>query len=292
MGETAALASALIGALESIFIRSLTQKVPILIMNTTLAIFVTLFYLIIFPLSGQASDLRHAPLFIVALTVASGAIGLTVGFTLNNTSLKLAGVARALPTQRSSFAIFTLTFAVLFLDEHVTWFTVLGMVSVLTGLYAISDAGKKASPSAEGSRKNLGLLLAIASGLVGAGLTYAIRIALKELPVVTVNFIRFPAGAIALLAVASLLPGGYHPAKYGRKALITMALVGFVGFGLGSFTFTYAVQQAGAAKTAILSSTAPLFALPLSLLILKEKVTLRLAMGTVLSVVGIALIVL
>ena len=288
-----ALASALIGALESIFIRSLAQKVPILIMNTTLAIFVTVFYAIVFPFSGQASDLWHAPPSIIALTLLSGAVGLTLGFTLNNTSLKLAGVARALPAQRSSFAIFTLTFAILFLDEHVTWMTVAGMVLVLAGLYAISDAGKRASPLVKGgSRKNLGLALAVASGLVGAAITNVIRVALKELPVLSVNSLRFSAGAISLLTVVSLLPGSYHPTRYGRRALITMALVGFIGYGMGSFTFTYAVDQAGAAKTAILSSTAPLFALPLSLLILKEKVTLRLAMGTVMSVVGIALIVL
>ena len=50
------------------------------------------------------------------------------------------------------------------------------------------------------------------------------------------------------------------------------------------------IQRAGAARTAILSSTGPLFALPLAALALQERVTRQIAVGTVLSIAGIWLV--
>jgi drug/metabolite transporter (DMT)-like permease len=55
--------------------------------------------------------------------------------------------------------------------------------------------------------------------------------------------------------------------------------------------FVLAVQRAGAAKTAVLSSTAPLFALPLAALLLGERLTGRVILGTLLSIAGVWLVV-
>ncbi|MBI4297469.1 MAG: DMT family transporter [Chloroflexi bacterium] len=292
MGEAAGLAAAFIGALQSIFISSLARRVPVWVINATTGIFVSLFYGIALLASGQADDLWHAPILIVGLTALSGVLGFTVGFTMNAMGLKLAGVARALPTQMSAYTVFTLIMAFLLLNEDITWLTALGLGFILVGVYAVSEAGRKGpSVTAAETGKRLGLALALGSGLIGAMATFIIKMALEDLPVVTVNFIRFPSGVLSLIALASVLPTGYHPTRYGRQALAIMAAVGFVGFGLGSFSFTYAVGHAGAAKTAILISTTPLFALPMSLLILKEKITARLVTGTVLSILGIILVV-
>ncbi|MCA1670303.1 MAG: DMT family transporter [Thermomicrobia bacterium] len=51
------------------------------------------------------------------------------------------------------------------------------------------------------------------------------------------------------------------------------------------------MKIAGAGRTAVLGATAPLFALPLSMLVLGERPGLRAVMGTLLTVVGIALVV-
>lgn len=69
-----------------------------------------------------------------------------------------------------------------------------------------------------------------------------------------------------------------------------LTIAGVVGTGVGSLLFIYAVQEAGAGKTAVLSSISPLFALPLSVLFLGEKITRWLLLGTALAVVGIILL--
>jgi drug/metabolite transporter (DMT)-like permease len=70
-----------------------------------------------------------------------------------------------------------------------------------------------------------------------------------------------------------------------------VALGGILGMGLGGLLYIAAVQDAGAGKAAILSATSPLFALPLAMLFLAERVTPRLMAGTLVSIVGISLVV-
>ena len=82
------------------------------------------------------------------------------------------------------------------------------------------------------------------------------------------------------------------PASYGRRSLATMTAAGVLGTGAGSLLWVVGVQHAGAARTAILSSTAPLFALPLAAVFLHERITRRVAVGTVLSIAGIWLVTL
>jgi len=59
---------------------------------------------------------------------------------------------------------------------------------------------------------------------------------------------------------------------------------------LCSVTFLLAIQFTGAAKTATLTSTAPLFGVPMSLLT-GEKLTWQTVMGSIVSVAGIWMVV-
>ena len=67
-------------------------------------------------------------------------------------------------------------------------------------------------------------------------------------------------------------------------ALITA--VGILGTGMGSVLYIFAVAEAGAARAVILNSISPLIALPLSMLVLRERPTGRIGAGTLLCVAG------
>ena len=54
--------------------------------------------------------------------------------------------------------------------------------------------------------------------------------------------------------------------------------------------FVTAISLAGAGKTASLSATSPLFAAPLAALFLKEPLTRRLILGTLVSAAGVWLL--
>ena len=62
--------------------------------------------------------------------------------------------------------------------------------------------------------------------------------------------------------------------------------------GIGSILYVNAVFFTGAAVTSVIASTAPLFALPFTIVFLKERVTLLILLGTILTISGVWLVVL
>jgi drug/metabolite transporter (DMT)-like permease len=104
--------------------------------------------------------------------------------------------------------------------------------------------------------------------------------------------VRTPIGAAGLLLVSFTSRRARLLAVIAdRQQLAIIAVAGIVGTALGSLCYVYAVVEVGAARAAVLSATSPLMALPLAVLFLKERITARVAVGTVACVAGIALVV-
>ena len=75
-------------------------------------------------------------------------------------------------------------------------------------------------------------------------------------------------------------------------SIAVVAMAGILGTGVGSVLFIYAVQDIGAAKTAFLTTSAPVFALPMGVVLLSEKLTRRELAGTLATIAGIWLVLL
>jgi drug/metabolite transporter (DMT)-like permease len=71
-----------------------------------------------------------------------------------------------------------------------------------------------------------------------------------------------------------------------------VALAGLIGTGIGSVLFIYAVENLGAARTAFVTTSAPLFALPMGFLFLSERLTPRILLGTGVTIAGLWLVLL
>ena len=69
-----------------------------------------------------------------------------------------------------------------------------------------------------------------------------------------------------------------------------MLLAGILGTYLSSLFYVISVQKLGAGKTAILASIGPLFALPFAFFWLKEKINRQTIAGTILSIIGLVII--
>ena len=77
-----------------------------------------------------------------------------------------------------------------------------------------------------------------------------------------------------------------------KRATKLVLIAGFFGMGIGSILYVNAVFFTGATVTSVIAATAPLFALPFTILFLKEKVTPFLLLGTFLTISGVWLVVL
>ncbi len=292
MGELYAIGSAFFWAVNSLLVRSQAHRIDSISLNALQYLFAAIFFLPIPLLSGQVASLTQvAPTWLGAL-VATALIGMGGGDTLYVRSLGLIGVSRAFPVATSGYLLLTFVVAVALLGEAITVKALLGGAAVAGGisLVALSTPQDPSVRTSSGRRVTLGLLSAAGAALCWAIAVSILKLALAEVDVVTANAIRLPVVALSLLAL-SAGRRTFRPKDYGWRPTAVVGLAGVLGITIGSLFFLRAVQAVGAAKTAVLSSTSPLFAVPLSILFLGERPSLPAILGTLLCVGGVILLV-
>ena len=135
-----------------------------------------------------------------------------------------------------------------------------------------------------------GLALCALAAVCWAATASVLKATLAGVDVLAANSLRIPSVAFALSAV-TLVHHGFDRTVYTPRTVLVVSVAGVLGLGLGSLLFLFGIQEAGAAKTAMLSSTSPVFAAGLALVVLRERLTLTLAAGTALSVAGAWLVI-
>ena len=68
-------------------------------------------------------------------------------------------------------------------------------------------------------------------------------------------------------------------------------LTGLVGVGFSLIAYSYAVKFVGATVTAVVIAAAPVFTAPLSAIYLGEDVNRKVVIGTLLTIIGVFLVV-
>lgn len=135
-----------------------------------------------------------------------------------------------------------------------------------------------------------GLALIVAAALLWALASVWLRVAAVGVEPVLGQGMRMLA-ATAAMAVMALHSGqSLSPLRYGKRTLLGMGFVGVMDTGVSSVLFLLAMQRAGSGAATLLSSTAPLVALPLAVVVLRERVTRRTAVGAALTVAGVCIV--
>jgi S-adenosylmethionine uptake transporter len=177
--------------------------------------------------------------------------------------------------------------AAIFLDEPITLGIALGSLVTLSGLALIVFTRPGDRPR-EG-RTGLGLAMATAASVAWAISLLLLKPAMGSLEAVTAQAVRLPLAGLVLLAT----PWGWGAAtqmgRASRGVFLRVALLGAVTAG-SSVLFVTGVKLADIAVAAVLSSTAPLFAIPLGLIFLGERLTARAVLGTIVTIAGLALL--
>ncbi len=111
------------------------------------------------------------------------------------------------------------------------------------------------------------------------------------------NAIRLPFAAVILCVMAWKSqsvnrlnsPVGYDNPRSGKVLMILLG-ASLIGTSLGIFLYSEAAQQAGAAFTSLMLTASPLFSIPISWIINREKITLLELMGLILILSGVILV--
>jgi transporter family protein len=290
-GELLALISALLWAIASVLLAIGAGRIHVVPLNLIRCIVSTSFFWALLPFYGGLKALAEIPPSAWPWLVVSVLALLVVGDTLYFRSLDLAGVSWAMPVA-SVNPLWAVLLASIFLDEPLTWPLLLGALLVMAGVVLVSrstNAANRARPVDPRARRK-GLLLALlVSVLWGIG-QVALKPATAGMSSVVANSVRQPMGMLMLLGL-TLQQGRWRDLKgLDRKSWAVIVAASLIGTGLGTLFFIMAIQIAGAGRTAVLTATAPLMAMPFSMMWLHERPTRWTLAGTLLTTVGITLV--
>jgi drug/metabolite transporter, DME family len=297
-GEVAALAGAFTWALTTVLLKEPVNKMGALAVNNLRTWIGAFVFIALLVATGRVSDLLAVPTSAALILACAIIIGLGIGDTLYFESVKLIGVSRAMPIS-GCYPLPTFAITALWLGEQVKLPYILGTALIIIAIYLTSLPDRRIKSVTGGSGRGKistadfrrGVILAIVSALLWALSTAMLKFAVGETDLVVANAIRLPAAGLVLLVVALRQPGGLRIKGSSKTTLGIVALTGIVGTALGSFLYLTAVVLAGAGRTAALQSVAPFFGAPLALIFLKERIAPPVIVGTLLSVVGVWLLI-
>lgn len=289
LGILLGLLSAFIWTTTSLAIKAQADQTNPISFNAFRMFVATIFTFALLPFFGSVSAFASIPSNAILVLATSSVIGIAIGDSLYFWSMTKIGAARALPIS-GTYPLFTWAFAVPLLNEPVTYADLFGTLLVVIGVYLLSP-NDDARTAVDARIARWGVLTAIAAAALWALATTMLKIGVQQSPhVIVVNAIRLPVAALASAIVAQLYGGARVWQGYTRQNLPRLIALAMYSTGIGMIVWTLTVDYAGAARAALLNTAAPLIGVPLSVIFLHERVTRKVAVGTLLAVLGVWLI--
>ena len=286
LGALYALGSAATWAVISLQVRRLTpslNSVTINAVRTSLSGVVLLGWVLL--TQGTAELLAMSPtaftLLVLSIAIATG-----IGDTAFFESSRSIGLARAM-TVSTTYPLIAAVLAAVLLGELVSARVAAGSLVTLGGLVLIVTARSDHVPVHLGYR--LGLAVAALAALAWAVSVILLRAPLHEMGALTAQAVRLPVAGV-LLALTPWARGGVARLRAGgRPLLLQMIVIGGLTIA-SSVLYVASIKYAGVAVATVLSSTAPMFAIPLGAIFLHERLAPQAVAGALVTIAGIALL--
>jgi transporter family protein len=309
-------------ALASVLLAVGARRLHVLPLNLVRCMVSTTFFWVLLPFFGGWQAVVAIPPSAWVWLVVSVLGLLVIGDTLYFRSLDLAGVSWAMPVAGVN-PLWAVLLGALFLDEPLTWTLLASALLVVAGITLVGrSSGARNNAPSSGSRqphsagtpgpgplrlqaasgpvsrerarspgeRRTGLLLALAVSVLWAVGLLALKPATADIDAVVANSVRQPLAMLMLVGLA-MAQGRWRELKgLDRRSWAVIVGASLLGTGLATLFFVWAIQRAGAGRTAILTSTSPILAIPFSMLWLGERPGRLTLAGMVLTTVGIALV--
>ena len=287
LGALAALGSACTWAVTSLLVRRLAPTLTSLMVNALRSVLGGALLLAWVLLRSGSDEVTSVSPQALLLLVVSIVIAVGVGDTLFFESARRLGIARAMTVSMTYPLIATLMAAAAF-GEPLTPSFLAGSVITLAGLSLIVMS-RDSHGEREPGQVRAGVTEATVASVAWAVSVIVLKYPLAEMDATSAQAIRLPVGGLLLWATPWAWPAAARVRAGGRSAQVTLACLSVLT-AVSSVMFVVGVKHAGVAVTTVLSSTAPMFAIPLGMVFLGERLSAAGVIGTVVTVVGIAII--
>jgi len=292
VGVLFAFAAAFAFGLNQIFVRLATQRISgpaaAFFSVSTGAVIATTLALIF-----NLGDFRELPPIAFAWFLLLATLHHPIARTLNFTAISMIGATRAAPLGAAA-PVFSAVLAIGLLGERPGILLYLGTIIVVGGTTLVVTGGMRSRTEGSSARSNsLGYLLAIGAA-TGFG---AVAVIVKHInsefspALVTVTF-SLLIGTLLLAALAHRpVIASFAPSRRGH---IPLSVLAGVCAGAGAICFFSALGRAPVTVVTPITFAAPLVTLATSQIFLRnlERINPRIVGGAIVSVVGVALVVL
>jgi drug/metabolite transporter (DMT)-like permease len=286
IGESASLAAALIWAFSMSAFSAFGQNVPASVLNlfkNAIAI-VGLLAVVLVMEQQWPQDLDR-----VLLLAVSGIVGIAIGDTFLFAALKRLGAQLTSATQclapPAAAAMAWFSFG-----ESLTWLETFGIGITVSSVCAIILLrGRSDAQTSDLRTVQVGVLYAVLAALGQAFAMVSSRYAFQGVSVPAGTLLRM---VPAFLVIATFAPPKQFSSLWGnRRYLWILAAAAFAGTFLGMLLMSTGAKYAKAGVAAALSSTYPVWIVPIAHFLLKERVARASIILTGLAVLGVALLV-
>ncbi|MCX7027665.1 MAG: DMT family transporter [Spirochaetes bacterium] len=293
LGVLAALTTACFWSLAAIFFENVTHRAGPLAVNFWKVTF-ALFFLTISAAFGRGLPFpTDASLHAWVYLSISGLLGFVIAdyFLLN--AYLLIG-SRTTVVFQAITPLFTAFFALIFLGERMNPLSLLGMAVVIAGILIVVLSHRKGREAANSNSPSTlkGYLFAFLSTLFQAFSMIFSKAGLGDYSAISGTQIRIITAILGFGLQALILRQGKQvfvkPLKEG-KVLKFLLLGSIVGPFLGVTCSLFALQNTAAGTASTLIALTPVFIIPPSIIILKQKVKPVEIAGAAIAVCGVAL---
>jgi drug/metabolite transporter (DMT)-like permease len=285
LGMACALGSAVMWAVTSLLVRSLSPhftSVGINALRSAVGGALLVGYVLLAGGMQPFLDVSPAAFTLMTLSVVA-AFG--VGDSLFFESTRTLGLGRAM-TIATSYPVLAAVLAAVFLDEPLTLPVVAGTLMTLGGLVLIVMT--KADATAQ-RRPWLGIGAAALASVGWAVSVVLMKAPLREVDATVAQAIRLPVAALVLWCTP-WARGALGALWASRGHVLTRFTVLSALTAVSSVMFVASVKYAGVTVASVLSSTAPLFAIPLGVVFLGERLPPAAVLGAIITVAGIVVL--
>ena len=279
LGESLSIVAAFLWAGSTIVAAKTLKRVSPLTVNAVRTSSASISMLFVASVMGGLTDLFRSDLHGSLMVIGAALVGFGLGDTCLYWSIGLVDVSRSY-TIGYSYPFFVMAFATLLLGETLLPKHLIGSALVFAGIATVfADRGVKLEQ--KGRRK--GLAIAIVTAVLWSMGTTLVATGLRTVTIIQANTMRFPLLSLVLIAASRLQS---RRSNLDRGSLVLLVLSGLVGMTLAGVIFLFSIQLIGVSRAAPLSSSSPVWAALMSSIFLKEKISLRIIMSTLIVVAG------
>jgi drug/metabolite transporter (DMT)-like permease len=292
IGEIAAVAAAIFWSIALGLFTKHGKGFPAKAMNQYKNVTAMIYLMIAFIF--MRPDIPSDPMTWIMLTI-SGIIGLSIGDTALFAALPKLGAQTTSASQCLAPPLASII-AIILTGETLTYYETTGMIVTMSGIAGVIFATNQKKTPQSPPLKSLivsGFLFAFISALSQASAVVIMRHHLQQTNILVGTMIRL-APAILVLYLVDLFRGrktGFMQIIGKPKKAFLLAIASFLGTFMGLILLSTSVKYAKAGIAAALTSTSPIWVIPIAKFFLKERVSWQSTVCTILAVIGVIVMV-